>query len=69
MKGPKDLVWIDHRGVAHGLREYEPRSRNWPGSIHRSGTTWCGRALNLSMQDLRRTPATCMTCLVAAARG
>lgn len=65
MKGRKDLVWVDHSGVAHGLREYEPRTRGRA----RSGTTWCGRALNLSMQDLRRLPATCMACLMAAARG
>ena len=64
MKGRKDLVWVDHQGVAHGLREYEPRTRAWS----RSGTTWCGLALNLSMQNLRRLPTTCMTCVVHAAR-
>jgi hypothetical protein len=64
VRGRKDLVWIDHRGVAHGLREYEPRTLGRA----RSGTTWCGRALNLAVHDLRRAPATCMTCLVAAGR-
>lgn len=63
MKGRKDLVWVDRRGVAHGLRVYERWS---DGSRH--GTTWCGWALNLTLQDLRRLPAMCMTCLVNAAR-
>lgn len=63
MKGRKDLVWIDHGGMAHGLREYE----RWANRVTRSGTTWFGRALNLSLQGLRKLPMTCMTCLVAAA--
>lgn len=61
MKGRKDLVWVDHGGVSHGLREYE----RWRDKITRSGTTWCGRALNLTWQELRRLPMTCMTCLVS----
>lgn len=60
MKGRKDLVWVDHRGVAHGLRQYE----RWQDRITRSGTTWCGLALNLTMHNLRKLPTTCMTCLV-----
>jgi hypothetical protein len=65
VRGRKDLVWIDRRGVAHGLREYE----RWADKVTRSGTTWCGVGLNLSWQELRRLPATCMTCVVNAARG
>lgn len=60
MRGRKDLVWIDRRGVAHGLREYE----RWPDGLTRSGTTWCGCALNLTWQNLRKGVVTCMTCLV-----
>lgn len=63
MRGRKDLVWIDHRGIAHSLRQYERWSDNT-----RHGTTWCGQALNLTMQNLRKLPATCMTCVVRSDR-
>lgn len=63
MKGRKDLVWVDCQGVAHGFDSYE----RWADGT-REGTTWCGRTLNLTRQDLRKAPVTCMTCLVAAAR-
>lgn len=64
MKGRKDLAWIDRRGVAHGLREYE----RWADGLTRSGATWCELALDLTWQDLRKAPVTCMACLVAAGR-
>lgn len=64
MKGRKDLVWVNHGGVAHGLREYE----RWADGLTRSGTTWCGRVLDLTWQNLRKGAVTCMTCLVVAAR-
>jgi len=64
VKGRKDLVWVDHGGMTHGLREYE----RWADKVTRSGTTWCGIALYLTYHRLRRLPATCMTCVVTAAR-
>lgn len=60
----KNHAWVDARGVAHSFRTYEQGS----DLFGRSGTTWCEIPLDLSMHSLRRTPATCMTCLVAAAR-
>ena len=65
MKRRKNLVWVDGRGISHGLRQYE----RWRDKITRSGITWCGIGLNLTLQTLRRLPVTCMTCVVAAARG
>lgn len=67
MKGRKDLVWVDHRGVAHGLREYDPYSMR-DGYRTRTGVTWCGQGLNLSLQYLRKRPMTCMTCIIHAAK-
>lgn len=61
MKGRRDLVWIGQNGISHRLRTYE----RWADGIGRTGTTVCGKALDLAWQDLHKGDPTCMACVAA----